>query len=136
MKKTIFLTLVILSTFFSSSVFAQMMVGEHLNDIKKEHPIGNLEINENYGYTFGVEVKNDDDYYLFFLNKQLFCYMTVLKPTSSGSLQAWIEALNKRWVVVDNFHWRLYRANGSIMQAELRKVADVQGMCIGFRLIE
>lgn len=133
-KKQIFLIL----CFFllaTATTYAQMFVGGHLNDIKKEHPFGSLLKNEDYGYTYGVTKEREDDYYLFFVNQQLYCYLTVLHPLTPTSLQGWIETLNKKWVVVDNYHWRFYRADGRIMVAELRRVDNVEGLCLGFTLV-
>jgi hypothetical protein len=111
---------------------AQMKLGQHLNQIKEEHANGELQPNESYGYTYGLTVTKEDVYFLYFLNKELYCYMTVINPLNSGCLQSWIESLNKKWVIVDNFHWKYYREDGTVFNAELRKVKDVDGMCIGF----
>ena len=134
-KKQFFLTLITL-LIFNITVSAQMFLGQHLNDIKKEHPVGSLLTNEDYGYTYGVTKQAEDDYYLFFVNKDLYCYLTVLNPLSSTSLQGWIEELNKKWVVVDNYHWRYYRNDTKIVYAELRKVDNVNGLCIGFSFVK
>lgn len=135
MKKPFFLTFVIL---FFVSLFAsgQMYVGMHLNDIKKKYPVGSLLKNENYGYTYGVTLEDEDEYYLFFVNQELKCYLTVLQPLTSTCLQAYIESLNKNWVIVDNYHWKYYRDDGYILFAEFRKVNNVDKPCIGFSFFD
>lgn len=134
MKKLTLLTLLVLTSIIGK---AQMYVGQHLNDIKEEYDFGKLEYHaENHNYSYGVTNPDDGTYFMYFLTEGLICYLTVIHPASSGELQAWIQSLNNKWVIVDNTHWRLYRQDGNIMQAESEMVKDIKGPVITFRMIE
>lgn len=46
-------------------------------------------------------------YYLF--NADNRSLITIMYPLSQGTLQATIEIYNKRYVIVDNYNWKLYK---------------------------
>ena len=133
-KTLLFIATILLA---SNATFGQMYLGQHLNDIKEEYKNGELEHDyQKHRYTYGVTNPDEGTYFLYFLNESLICYHTMLHPPDSESLQNWIEALNRKWVKIDNRHWQLYRTDNVIIEAECVKVEGVDGLCISFDIIE
>ena len=131
-KIIFFLATTIFTLVFSAN--AQVYLGAHLNDIKKEHPNGKLEPNQQIGYVYQATVKSQNDHLVFMLDQQLYCYITIVSPLTSGSVQAWVELLNKQWVIVDDYHWKFYRKDGNIVLCEMRTIEDVEYPCFRYSI--
>lgn len=106
--------------FVSTTSFSQVGIFEHLNDIKEDSIPGELKrVDKKDGYIYSVNDESISTMFGYALTERLYCYMTIAKPTSSLSLQTWVQNLNQKWVIVNENKWLFYREDGNILQSEL-----------------
>jgi hypothetical protein len=117
MKKAIILLLMV---FFTTSSFSQVGIFQHLNEIKDDSLPGELKkMSKKEGYIYSVNDESMSTIFGYALTNHLYCYMTIAKPTSSISLQSWVQNLNQKWVIVNENKWLFYREDGNILESEL-----------------
>lgn len=120
MKKIILFSLLVFNTHTS---FSQMGLFQHLNEIKDDSNPGFLEkIDDKDDYVYYVKDDSTSTVYGYILTQKLYCYMTVVKPMTTYSLQTWVQILNQQWVIKNDFNWLFYRSDGDILQCELKNI--------------
>jgi len=106
--------------FFTTSSFSQVGIFQHLNEIKDDSLPGELKkMSKKEGYIYSVNDESMSTIFGYALTNHLYCYMTIAKPTSSISLQSWVQNLNQKWVIVNENKWLFYREDGNILESEL-----------------
>ena len=116
MKKLIFLLLMTMSITLTAQIGVR--IGYTISELKSE-----------FGYTdwtsgvtelgtvwWSKTIKGTS--YIYFLDTDQLVYMCALDPGSEISAQGWIEFMNKNYVIIDEYHWKLYK-NGGILSVEL-----------------
>ena len=122
MKKFIIFSLLILYSYINS--YSQAKIGFNMSDIRKEFPNKKWE----YG-KWGDEKLNrmsftdDDVTVIYYLDDNNLSISTAIFPLSQGLLQGMIERYNKRYVIVDDTHWKFY-INGGVLKCDLMSTDD------------
>lgn len=104
----------------STTSFSQVGIFQHLNEIRKGDDKGELKkMDSGKGYYYYSNEESTMSVYGYILTEDLYCYMTVVKPNSSISLQSWVQNLNQKWVIINDTKWMFYREDGNILECNL-----------------
>lgn len=107
--------------FISFKSYSQMGIFQHINEIKEDDGIeGTLQkVDGKDSYIYYVNDSSTASIFFYALTIDLYCYMSIVKPLTSLSLQTWIQNLNKQWVIVDDDNWKYYRTDGIVITGVL-----------------
>lgn len=112
---TIFLLLAM-----SISAFSQALIGYTMSQVREKY--------NDAEWTYGkwgtnnelqsMSFENESIGVIYYFNEDFKSIITAIVPKSQGTLQGIIENYNKRYVIIDETHWKFY-TNGSVLRCSL-----------------